>query len=433
MQKQGLFVLTGVTLVAVVAAGWAVRQRSSSASGPAAAGGKVFAELSARADDVAQISVTDGKDTVTVKREGEDWKIVERAGFPAKLEKVRDTVLGVAQLEIEEPKTKKKEQYAALGVEEPAGETTTSKRVVLQDAGGATLAGAVLSEPKWRGGSQIVYARRDGDDQVYQCESKLALDATAKGWMETELLKLAQDRVQSVTIVHKDGEEVRIGRSPENHTQFTVENLPPEGELASPAAASSIGTALSYLTFEDVRPASEIDWNADPRARTRFRSHDGLEIDIESARVDEKTWIRLEARYEEPVGPAPSAETPPVEEGAAPAAEETPAEGTPPVADPAAVAEGESDAPDPEKIKQEVVDLNAKFAGWAFEIQDYRADALAKRMEDLLKKPAEATEGDAEAPGAEGELPPELREMLENAGGGANEPVPEDDGGDGGG
>jgi hypothetical protein len=134
------------------------------------------------------------------------------------------------------------------------------------------------------------------------------------------------------------------------------------------------------------------------------------------------------------VGPAPAAETPAPDAGAAPdAAEtpageapaETPAGDTPAETEPAAGEEAASDAPDPAKVKQEVLDLNAKFAGWAFEIPDYRADALAKRMADLLKKPAEDA---AELPAAEGEIPPEVQELLDQAAGGADEPAPDGDG-----
>ncbi len=420
MQKNGLFLLSGITVAAIVAAGWAVRQRASSASGPST-GGLVFAGLLERANDVAEISITDGKDTVTLRRSDSAWSIAERGNFPANLEQVKETIVGLARLEIEEPKTKKKEQYAALGVEDPAGDDTTSKRVILKDAGGETLAGAVLSELKYRGGSPSLNLRREGDDQVYLCAGKLSFEATPRSWMKTELLRLEGDRVQSVQIVHKDGEEVRIGRSPENHTQFTVENFPPDRELSSASVANSIGTALSYLSLEDVRPAAEVDFGVDPRAQTHFRCHDGLRIDIESARVEGKTWVRLSAGYEEPIGPAPSPEVAPAPEVAA----TTPAEGIPADEKPdepaLEVAESksadESTAPDPEKIKMEAADLNQKFTGWAFEIPDYRADVLAKRMEDLLKKPAEAAE-ETEAPV---ELPPELQEILEGAGGAATE------------
>jgi hypothetical protein len=411
MQKQGLFVLTGLTLAAIALAGWAVRERSGGEGRPTYAGTKLFPDLASRTGDVAEIAVSDGKESVTLKRVGDAWQIAERGGFPAKLENVKQAVFGFAQLEIEEPKTKKKDQYAALGVQDPAGESTSSKRLVLKDASGAVLAGAVLSAPKYRGSTQVLYARRDGDDQVYQCESKLSPEASVTGWMDTELLRIAQDRVQSVDIVHKDGEEVHVGRSPENHTQFTLENVPPERELASPGAASSIGTALSYLSLDDAKPAAEIDWSADPRAQTRYRCTDGLCIDIESARVDGRTWIRLSASYEEPAGPSPSNEAPTAEGDAAAAA-------TPP-------AEGEAAAkPDPEKVKQEVETLNKKFTGWAFEIPDYRADSLAKRMEDLLKKPAESGPSPEGAPSAEGgeQMPAELQDLLEQSDGAAETP-----------
>ena len=43
-----------------------------------------------------------------------------------------------------------------------------------------------------------------------------------------------------------------------------------------------------------------MDFAAEPLARTTYRFKDGLVVQVETARHDEGTWARLEARYEEP-------------------------------------------------------------------------------------------------------------------------------------
>lgn len=426
MRKKGLFLLSGITVVAIAAAAWAVRERSSSAS-TSTRGGQVFSGLADRLNEATELFVTDGKGSLTLRREGDAWGLVESGNYPAKFEKLKETIVGLSRLEIEEPKTRKKEQYAALGVQDPAPEGTTSKRVVLKNAKGETLAAAVVSEPKYRGSSQTLYVRREGDDQVYLCEGRLTLNVAPQDWLERELLRLEGDRVQEVRIVHKDGEEVNVGRSTENHTQFEIKNLPPEQEPSYAGVANNLGTALSSLELVDAKPESEVDFSAEPLAKAYFRCHDGLSIEIESARVAEKTWIKLHALYEEPAAAEPSsaqaAEEPAGETPAASPDGEVPGDQAP-EEEAAAAPPGEAEAsapdgeaadpeePNPETIQQEVADLNEKFTGWAFEIQSYKGDVLARRMEDLLKKPEEAQA--PEGAGIEGELPAELKELLEN-------------------
>ena len=79
-------------------------------------------------------------ESLTVKLADGSWNVVERSGYPAKFDKVKQAIVTAAELEIEEPKTKKPERWAQLGVEDPAAQDAESTRLVLSDKSGAVVA-----------------------------------------------------------------------------------------------------------------------------------------------------------------------------------------------------------------------------------------------------------------------------------------------------
>lgn len=383
MKKNGLLVLSIATLAALGVAALALRDDSSVAS--TAERASVFPELSAHVNDVAKVRVEKEGKAVTLQREGGKWNLVDRGGYPALFEKVKELVVRMAELQIEEEKTNRRENHSKLELEWPSQATddhvTSTARVTLEDANGKELAALVVGKSEWRGGKAKVYVRRAAEDQVYLCSlrSSLDLESEAKSWIDTKLVSIPGDRVQSVTIEHADGESVEIGRSAANHTQFTLQNMPIGRTESYAGVANGVAQALSSMPIEDVRPASEIDFTKEPVARTRFHCTDGLDLLIETARVDDRVWARLEASY-----------TPPTV--ATPAADEI--QGDPPSATTSEPPTEDSATGTEKDVAKEAEEMNQRFTPWAFELGSYKVDQLAKRMKDLLAEPTPTAVGD---------------------------------------
>jgi len=303
MRKNGLLILAGITLAVVAMAGWAVMVRSPTTAAPGTSE-LLFADLAA--NEVTTLQVVDADGTLTIQKVDDAWTLADRGGYPVAIDKVKQAVLSLSQLAIEEPKTSLPANFSKLGVTEPGTEDSAAKKLTLKDASGTVVAAVILGETKLRRGSQALYARRDGENQVFLCEGRLQIDTKPTSWIEREILRLEGDRVTNVQVNHPDGEEVLIGRDPENETQFLLENVPPDREEKFAGVANSLGTSLSSLMLEDVQPAADVDFAAEPLAQTTFRCEDGLVIRAETARFEEAMWIRLAASYEpppEPIGP----------------------------------------------------------------------------------------------------------------------------------
>ena len=259
--------------------------------------------------------------------------------------------------------------------------------VTLKDASGKELAALVVGKSEWgRGNSPKVYVRRAGEDQVYLCSSRqtLEVDPATRRWIDAKLLELASDRVQDVSIEHVDGERVEVGRSAANHTQFVVQNLPLGQSERYEGVAGGVAQALSNLTLEDVRPAADIDFTKEPLAKTRFRCVDGLELLVETAKAEDKTWVRIAASYTAPPEPTP----PPSEEASVENASDGPAD-------------AEEKPEEKKDIAKEAQELNQRLSPWAFDVGSYKAELFVRRMKDFLPEPSEAAMGDG---GLEGVL-----------------------------
>jgi len=439
MKNKTFLVLVVLTVAAVVVASLARRAPDAGAADHAE-NGLLFPGLVDHINDVAQIRIEKGGKSATVHREGGEWKLVDRGGYPAKFDQAKKMAVRVAQLEIEEVKTAKKENHARLGLQWPAppapeGEEDTGSDapeaalVTIQDAAGKDLASLVVGKSEWRGSTQHLYVRRANEDQVYLVKGQLDTQPDPATWLDAKIVEVENDRVQDVTITHADGEEVHIARSPTNHTQFHVENVPPGQTERFEGVANGVAQALGYgLNLEDVRPASEVDFSKEPVAHTRYRCVDGLELLVETSKLDDKTWVKISASYvPPPESESPAAATPAEGETPATAEGETPA----PEADAAA-----ADAPEAAKkdVAKEAAELNARLGPWAFAVGTYKTDVLARRMKDLLAEPPAAegaTEGEGEGAVEQGlEVPGE--EGVEPGPGMDDEesetPTPPDDG-----
>ena len=87
---------------------------------PAPGGGLLLPDLGGDLDRITEVSVIGaGSQPVATLTRGEDggWSVAEKDSYPADVEKVRQTLIGLAEARIVEPKTANPDFYDRLGVE----------------------------------------------------------------------------------------------------------------------------------------------------------------------------------------------------------------------------------------------------------------------------------------------------------------------------
>ena len=396
MNSKTLLV-TGLATAALLAG--AVYLADKGASPHAAetgATGPLFPELKARVNDVTEVTIAGAGASCTLRKEGASWGAADKGGFPVDFGKVKALVLGVAEMEKVEAMTSNAALHAKLGVEDPAAEGATSKRVTIKGAGGTVLADVIVGRAKASQGlssRSTLYVRAQGDNQTWEATGSLTVDTSSTGWFDRNISKVDEKRVRRATVAHPGGETLAVARADQSQTNLAVENLPEGKELQWDGVANGIASALQYMSLDDVQAAGSVELT-DPVV-TEYSCFDGLVVTARSVEKDGKTWITLAARLDEA-------------QRAAPAGPEAPP------------AEGESAPPKPELkaldlVQKEVDELNARWSPWVFQVPGYNGANLRKKLADLLKQDAPA-EGALEDASLETPLAPPTLPVEDHSG-----------------
>jgi hypothetical protein len=358
MRGRNLVILCVVTAVLIAAAVFAARSRAPGGLAPREL---LFSELATRVNDVAEIRVVGKGRKVTLVRAGEHWTIREADNYPALFEKVRQIAVGLSQLRLIDRKTANPEYYVRLGVEDPGGDASNSMLLTLVDGNGAKLAELIVGRTRTSaapGGESGLYVRFPDETTALLVEGRLDVTPNAFDWFDRDLFDIAGERIRLVEVTHADGERLRVERGVRG-AEIALIDLPAGRELKSPVVVSRMGTILEGMFADGVRAADKVQFPADA-AHARILTFDGLTAEVTAARVDGTALAKFTFSYDS----LAAGET-------APAAGEPAADG--------------AEAPPKPDVPAEVAALNARTAGWCFEIPDYRFELFTRRVEDLLQ------------------------------------------------
>lgn len=362
MTGRRLIVLVVLALLVFAGAMWLSSERDMRRG--ESAGSPVFPRLAASLNDITEIRLvkSGGKTAVTLRRGEKQWQVVERSLYLADGGKLRKLLIDLSDLKVVEQKTSNPEHYAVLGVEDVNAATATGVRVELS---GAPQPIALIVGKS--AGGRSSYARVGESAQSIAVTPALTLDTEPKNWLDRVVVDIAANRVQQARIEGGKGATYVAQRESRAQTDLTVPDLPKGRELASPTAANPLSSALSGLSFEDVRPLPATEqWGSDA-AHAEYRLFDGMILEIAGRKEGEQHWITLAARFDESQRQRFAV--------AADAKKET------------ATAPASLPAPEPtaEETRAQAQVLATRFAGWAFEIPGYQYDALFRPLTELLK------------------------------------------------
>lgn len=285
-----LVTLAVVAVLVVAAAAWFASRRT--APHDTTAGALVLPGLEAKVDEVTGLRLTSKGASVTLSRKGNEW-IVDERGYPADTAKLRKLMRGLAGLKVIEQKTRDAANYAQLGVED-AGPSAASVLV------GITTPGKTFSllVGHMEGGFGS-YVRIPGEEQSVLASPQLTADADPKHWLDTMLVDLPADRVQTLEVTPATGPAWRATRDAAKDP-LTLRGLPRGKTQRGPDVVTPVAALLVSLHAEDVHAlggAQAAPATAAPgKPRVIVRSFDGLEIELTGREDGDRRFIRGTAR-----------------------------------------------------------------------------------------------------------------------------------------
>jgi len=393
--NRKLTTLIIITLVLVVFAVVAVKQENASVSN-SEAGKALFAGFKDKINDVAVIEAKHGKQTVTVELKDNHWEVKEKDGYDANLGKVKRTILGIADMNLVEPKTRKKANYDKLQVEDPADDKSKSTLVTLKDDKNRVLASVILGKVKSSFShpeSSSMYVRKANDPQAWQVTGELHADATANDWLDDSLLNIQPSRVQRIIVTPAQGRPYTVEKAEQKgdhpgQQHYVLADLPRGKVMKSASVADGMARVVSGLRLLDVQKAASFDPGKDMDDKKQakkavFQTIDGMVIDAELHKQYNNTYMILSASFDPALRPAPADDSLDKNADDKKSAKTGTADKKPDTAKPAA-----TQTPKLEElaaVQQQVSELNDRLKGWVFRVADSKVSALNKSAADLLQ------------------------------------------------
>lgn len=292
MPRRGLLALVAAALVLTALAAL-ILSRGDQAAGRATQGERALPALADKLGDVTRLRLTHGAMTLHFQRgEQRRWTLVEKGGYPADQERIRKLLLQLAELELVEPKTDRRELLARLDLDDPANGAATLVAV----SGAGIDAQLVIGRrrPSEIGqGEAGVYVRRPDGDQAWLARGSFNLGGDAVSWLDRRIIDIAQSRVASVVLTAPDGTAVALTRSSADQP-FAIDGPPEDARPKPDAALAAPASALAALDLADVKPAAE-PAAEEGGATAAFTTFDGLVIGLRLSPSDGGDWLALNA------------------------------------------------------------------------------------------------------------------------------------------
>jgi hypothetical protein len=248
--------------------------------------------LAQRINDSAAIELASGASTLRLERTGDSWIVPDKTGLPARLDKIRPLLIGLAEMQATNPKTTNPDMYHRIGVAEPSPLTEGTRVTVYTDAN-ETLGSVIVGHATKEGAAELRYVRLPDEPQSWLSPAKIEVLTDPLHWMDRALTRIDGAQVQSMYVTHPDGDELGLSRADSAQTNFDVAPIPAGSKLRSPGIADPMTRALTNLNFDDVRKAAG-DLQGVP-TEIVVTTFDGLVITIQIYDMAGQKWAHLAA------------------------------------------------------------------------------------------------------------------------------------------
>jgi len=287
----GLAVATALAL-AIAVTTYAAQNRWAQ---PKVSGQPLFPGLAAQAGRIARIEIKQGEKSLTLARDKDGWTLADRGSYPAKADAARGLLVKLAQAELVEAKTRNKERFGLLELEDPEGKEAKSRLLRLTDDKGATIAEAVVGKKRYDafGSSKSgTYVRKPGDTQTWLSNADLAVSVAPRDWVQPGVMDLTAAKIAKLTVEMPGEEPLVIQRDVADASKHVLAAMPEGKKLKETGGIEAIVRAAGSIELEDVRKPT----GAGEKAGTaRIEADGGLTVTLDLRKQGEDYWLTLEA------------------------------------------------------------------------------------------------------------------------------------------
>jgi Domain of unknown function (DUF4340) len=297
MKPRAFAALAVITLVAVVVAiaTYASQNRWSQAK---VSGAALLPGVAAQASRISRVELQQGDKALALAKSDEGWTLADRGGYSVKPGAVRALLVKLAQAELVEGKTRNKDRFALLELEDPAGKDSKSRSLRLKDDQGAIIAEALVGKKRWDafGGSKSgTYVRKPGDPHAWLSNVDLDVSLNVREWVQAGVLDVPSTKIAKLTVEIPGEEPLVIARDAADTAKYSLLGLPEGKKLKEGAGIDAIVRAVGTIELDDVRKAAAEAPPANDLSVAKIEADGGLAITVRLRKEGDDTWVSLEA------------------------------------------------------------------------------------------------------------------------------------------
>ena len=308
-----------------------------------------------KTSDIDRIILGPPDKMLTLKKGGDQFYLVDKDDYPAYTPQINHLIISSLDIRIKELITDNPKNFKDLDLT-----PDTAKSVIkFFNAEEELITGILIGKKdEFAKGDyvRLISRDQDSDKNAYLSINVPYLDMTHLSFLDKSLIKAEKEAISKVTVI---GPEGRYTVSSDNNNKITLNNIP-KGKKVKETIYESVFSAVTDLTFSDVEKES------DDTRKLEFKNtyicflKDTGVYTFQLAQKDDKTYMRCSSDFtdKEPVRVKKGVE--------------------------------ESD----EQLKKKEAKLlareaslkfNKRHRGWVYQIPDWKADDMTRKLEDLLE------------------------------------------------
>lgn len=299
---------------------------------------------------IDSITLGTGTEMVTLKRNGNQFVVVNKDNYPAVISEINDLITSCLDIKTVELYTDNPANHKDLGVTEEDAELVVKFLKPDSDL----LAGVVVGKSKEQGRGNFV--RLLPGDKVYVTQESPWIKNQAMNYVDKELISVDRKDIESVTVSSPN--QTYTLKIKEDSEELLLENIP-EGKKLKDNESENVFTALSNLRFNDVKKKSPDNDLAFDREFI-CKAKDSTLYTVKIAKSDEKTYITCQVEFTD--------QTPVTKEDEVESEEELKKKEAKLLA------------------RDKAEESSARHKGWIYEISEYNANNITKEISELLEE-----------------------------------------------
>ncbi len=307
---------------------------------------------------IASIRIGTGDDALTLVRQGPQFVVASKQGYPADTEKINRLLIDLTDLRVTELVTDDEENHESLHVTEDNVESL----VRFFDQSDTLMTGiAIGSRHIVEGGTgpSQSYVRLLSSSNVFLAQDAPSVEDSAIEYLDRNILDLEGDEIAQVEVSLPDSSyQVKAGTK--DDTAKYVLNRLPEGRELDDTKAGELFSAFASVTLQDVQKAEKFEEGLTPVGTAVCTLKNQVAYSVEVFKKDDTPYVRISAESLD--------KTQIVKEDRVETDEELKAKEAKLLA------------------RDEAEKFTQRHQGWMYEIPKWKADKLLTARNNLLKE-----------------------------------------------